>query len=283
MKKILSIILVMAIMCTICVPAFASQITEDTAQSHNTTVKYGLDSSYIVVIPDSVVIDTNSHEGEGTVTVTDILLPSETTLDVILNGSCNANNEFHLKDVDNAENKLAYKIFNEDDQSLKDKDVIISVIAGDVAGASEKLKFALVGDVTVAGKYSDILTFTVNCTVESPEPDLPDDPINPGIEPPVRAQMCMECGRKEFAHNLCDDFLCSDCCDVCDITPTYTILQCPGCLERYTADEFCPVCGNQCKNCCECECDACNEVGPICEQCWECENCCDCFNRSSLR
>ena len=51
----------------------AADITVDTEQSANTTVTYGLEASYTVVIPDSVVIET-ACKGQTSISATDVLM-----------------------------------------------------------------------------------------------------------------------------------------------------------------------------------------------------------------
>lgn len=159
MKKILSLALALCLCLSLGVTAMAAEITVDGNQSANTTVTYGLEAGYTVTIPESIVIDTETHKGTATVTAEDVLLAYGETLNVTITGIDT------LVDAADAANTLTYKVGKTDGaQDVTNDTVVLAVAAGTVAGGEQELFFELTQDVTKAGAYSDTLTFTV--TVE---------------------------------------------------------------------------------------------------------------------
>ena len=159
MKKIVSLVLALCLCLSLGVTAMAAEITVDGTQSATTTVTYGLEAGYTVVIPESVVIDTETHKGQATVSASDVLLAYGETLNVTVTGID------ELVDAADAANTLSYKVGKTDGASdVQNDTVVLSVAAGTVAGGEQDLFFELTQDVTKAGAYSDTLTFTV--TVE---------------------------------------------------------------------------------------------------------------------
>ena len=75
MKKLLAILMCVCMVCSLGATAFATEITQDSAQSTNTTVTYGVKTSYTVTIPESITLDGNG-EGDINLTIADILLPT---------------------------------------------------------------------------------------------------------------------------------------------------------------------------------------------------------------
>jgi spermidine/putrescine-binding protein len=159
MKKFLSLALALCLCLSLGVTAMAAEITVDGAQSATTTVTYGLESGYTVVIPESVVLATDTHKGTATIEASDVLLAYGETLKVTVTGIDK------LVDASDAENTLSYKVGTTDGaEDVVNGTVVLSVAAGTVAGGEQDLYFELTQDVTKAGAYSDTLTFTV--TVE---------------------------------------------------------------------------------------------------------------------
>lgn len=157
MKKIVSLVLALSLCLTLGVTAFAANITVDGEQSANTTVTYGLESAYTVVIPESVVIDTETGKGQTSVSASDVLLNYGKTLNVAITGIDK------LVDVADAENTLTYQVGKADGAADVTNDtVVLAVAAGNTEGGEQDLFFELTQDVTKAGEYADTLTFTVN-------------------------------------------------------------------------------------------------------------------------
>lgn len=157
MKKIVSLVLALTLCLSLGVTAFAAEITVNSAQSATTTVTYGLDSSYTVVIPESVVIDSESYKGDTAVSASDVMLNYGETLNVTVT-------EIDvLVDAADAANTLTYKVGKTDGaDDVTNGTVVLSVESGNVEGGEQALYFELTQDVTKAGNYSDTLTFTVS-------------------------------------------------------------------------------------------------------------------------
>lgn len=165
MKKIVSMILVLVMAMSLGVPAIAAEITNnDAQQSANTTVKYGLDEGYIVVIPDSVVIDVETEKGQATLSAENVLIGYNKTLNVRVSGN-DYSDAWELIDTADANNKLKYTIGKTDGaDDVVNNTVVLSTEAG--ANYNSKVEqvlyFELDEVVTKAGSYVDTLTFTVN-------------------------------------------------------------------------------------------------------------------------
>ena len=266
MKKTLSMLLAVCMLCALCVPAFAANITETGAQTQDTVVKYGMEASYTVTIPETVAIDVDTLQGNTTVKASDVVLASGEKLNIVLTGDCNENKEFHLKDTTDASNTLAYTISNADGDVLTTDDVVMTVDAGNVAGASAALKFALTSDVTKAGTYTDTLTFEVE--IEAETPVVPSNPTT----------ICDNCQQERDADAFCEycgncELLCCTCCEDCingvDLcenglcpehcakecyhpAPDEPTRPCEGCGKALTRAEQCGECGCYCEDCCTC-------------------------------
>lgn len=159
MKKFLSLALALCLCLSLGVTAMAAEITVDGNQSATTTVTYGLESGYTVVIPETVVIDTDTHKGNATLEASDVLLAYGETLKVTVTGID------ELVDAADAANTLSYKVGKTDGaEDVTNGTVVLAVEAGNTEGGEQALYFELTEDVTKAGAYSDTLTFTV--TVE---------------------------------------------------------------------------------------------------------------------
>lgn len=266
MKKMISMLLVVCMLCALCVSAFAANITETGTKSQNTVVKYGMASSYTVTIPQAVAIDVDTLQGSTTVKASDVVLASGEKLNVILNGDCNANNEFYLEDTADASNTLAYTISNANGEALSDDDVVMTVDSGNVAGASAALKFALTSNVTKAGTYTDTLTFTIDVVEEAP------------VAPSNPTKICDNCRQERDADAFCEycgncELMCCTCCedcingvDLCEngLCPEHCAKECyhplpdeptrpcDGCGKALTRAEQCGECGCYCEDCCTC-------------------------------
>lgn len=157
MKKIVSLVLALCLCMALGVTAMAAEITVDGTQSATTTVTYGLEAGYTVTIPETVVIDTETHKGQANVKAEDVLLAYGETLNVTVTGID------ELVDTADATNTLSYKVGKTDGAGdVTNGTVVLSVEAGTVAGDAQDLFFELTQDVTKAGAYSDTLTFTVS-------------------------------------------------------------------------------------------------------------------------
>ena len=161
MKKLLAILLVTCSLLT-CVTAFATEITPNSNQSANMTVTYGVDVSYHITVPESVPIGEN-WSGTATVTAENVVLPTGCTLDVTVTSNTAVERNFVLVDVNHKTNTIQYGIFDADTNDVYNGDIILQVSSG-TASASSTLDFALTQTPTMAGNYTDQLSFTVSIT-----------------------------------------------------------------------------------------------------------------------
>ena len=157
MKKIVSFCLVLCIIFSLGTTALAANITEDSAQSSNMTVMYGVEDSYVITIPDNVTFDDTL-----TVSATNVMLSSSTALFVYIHGDSFANGMWHLTDVAEADNQLGYMI-SDGLTTIHPDDAVLYVATGEAYNStvSTNLYLSLAEDATIAGTYTDILTFTV--------------------------------------------------------------------------------------------------------------------------
>lgn len=161
MKKAITLLLVLSMFACLCVPGFAAEINTDSAQSSDTVVTYGVSESYLVIVPEAVRMSP-AGLGEVTISVTDALLASGKQLSVYLTGDSYTSGSWHLTDVNNAANTLAYNI-TKNAGKLADNDEVMSVAAGAAwnTTVSTTLQLALAQTATQAGIYHDMLTFVV--------------------------------------------------------------------------------------------------------------------------
>ena len=161
MKKITTLFLVFAIVCSSVIPAFAAELTHDGATSAETTLTYGVSESYIVTVPEASNIG-NDGVGSLSVSISDAMLASNAVLDVYITGNSYTSGVWHLTDTANNNNKLAYTI-KKNGTAIAHNDVVLSVAAGEAYNSTvvATLNLALIDNVTHAGRYADTLTFRV--------------------------------------------------------------------------------------------------------------------------
>ena len=147
MKKVFSLILVLAMFAALSVNVFA-------ADSQDITVTYTAAETYTVTIPSSQTFAADSLTSTGTVSAK-VLLEAGKVLNVLMNSA----NGFVLKCGDSS---IAYTISN-GDAVLGNDDCVLEVAAGNTSGSSE-LTFATteeaIAAATIAGEHTDTVTFT---------------------------------------------------------------------------------------------------------------------------
>ena len=151
MKKVFSLILVLAMIAALSVNVFA----EDT---QNITVTYTAAETYTVTIPSSQSFTSGNLVTNDAVSA-NVLLGAGKVLRVFMNSL----NNFALKCGDSS---IAYTISNGD--AVLGNDVcVLEVAAGNTSGSSA-LTFttteAAIAAATIAGEHTDIVTFT--CSLE---------------------------------------------------------------------------------------------------------------------
>lgn len=157
MKKTLSLCIVLCMILALGTTAFAAQITENGAQSGTMTVTYGVENSYIITIPDNVTMDDTLI-----VSATNVMLSASTSLFVYINGDSFADGMWHLTDVAKSSNQLGYMI-SDGITTIHPNDVVLYVATGEAYNStvSSTLYLSLAEPATIAGTYTDLLTFTV--------------------------------------------------------------------------------------------------------------------------
>lgn len=163
MKKILSALLVVCMLCAVCVPAMGANITTVDVQSANTVVQYGVSTRYTITIPDTLQLDA-TQPVEATVSISNALLPSRSRLDVQVTAESYSfdDNAWVLTDVANNQNTLRYTLHQGDTEyAIRNADTVLSIRAGQQS-ASTNLNISLLDTVQHAGVYRDTITFTVN-------------------------------------------------------------------------------------------------------------------------
>lgn len=151
------------------VPSIAATVTQDDNQSANTTVTYGVETQYTVIVPDRINIGSDGM-GYGTVEVDteNTILPTHTTLDITIDGqSYDADTMlWYLTNMQTPTERLAYSISSISyPQPIKPHDTLISYNGTDEE-ASMDLEFGVEFNRTIAGQYTDLLTFNVSLVTE---------------------------------------------------------------------------------------------------------------------
>lgn len=186
-KRMISLLLAIIMVMSLCTVSFASEITTETSQKTETTVTYGMNSSYLVTIPDAVTIDTDDGIGEASVSASNVVIPDQQALQITVRGDSYANGKWHLTDNTNNANKISYEIITAPSVStfiafptptptpdpvepettskiLMSGSEVFRVASGESWNdtVSTQLVFSLCEDVVYSGNYTDTITFTAD-------------------------------------------------------------------------------------------------------------------------
>ena len=151
MKNLVSIILALAIICTLPVFVFAEE--------SNVTVEYEVAANYTIVIPDSI----NMAGGTATQTISvtaGSLIYADETLEITVSASANYDNGFRMVNSKKSDVYLDYTI-KADDANVSLGDTVLAASAEEVFAGKEATIVITAGTPTSAGTYSDILTFSI--------------------------------------------------------------------------------------------------------------------------
>ena len=161
MKRMITFVLSLAMVCSLVVPSLAAELTTNGASSAETTLTYGVSESYVVTVPEAAYIGENK-QGVLEVSIANAMLSSNTALNVYITGTSYTDGAWHLTDTATATNKLPYTITS-NNTTIAHNDVVLSVSAGEAWNrtVTAVMTLALTGDVTQSGRYSDQLTFRV--------------------------------------------------------------------------------------------------------------------------
>lgn len=149
--QILAVILTMSF----AVSAYANEIDSD-GGTGDTTVVYGVEQTFTLNIPSEVTLQ-KGEETTGSISVSNVVIPYGETLTVTMSSE-NYSNGWRLKCGSAA---LSYDI-KADGASLTDGQAVLTVAAGNTAGVSKELSFAVQSEESVAGEYTDTLRFTAS-------------------------------------------------------------------------------------------------------------------------
>lgn len=159
MKKLFSLALVLVMLLSLSVTAFAAEITGD---SGSVVVTYGVDDAYIVTIPASIALSADEDSTIG-ISAADVVIGYGELLTVSV-GSSNydaENSKWYLVDAENPENKLEYSVKN-GETAVAGGDAVLTVAAGNTGGGEVTLTTRLVDTAAFSGTYKDTITFTVS-------------------------------------------------------------------------------------------------------------------------
>ena len=153
MKKLLSLVLAVMMLCSVSVTAFAADL--DKGNNVGTmTVSYGVAEGYVVTIPADVSVNTAGVE--TTLSASSVLLPDGKTLTVSVASTNNFNLEY-------AGSKIPYTVSVGETQQTTATFTALSIASGTTSG-SVKLTFkttdADIANATKSGNHTDTLTFT---------------------------------------------------------------------------------------------------------------------------
>ena len=154
MKKVFAVILVIALMATMSVTAFAVNIT-----SGSTEVSFNVDPAYTVTIPATV--ELNKVENNGTVTYeNDYTITAEAGVRLFLGEYIEVTvaSDFTMETEEYA--WLDYVILDEEGYEV-DNNGVVAIFETDKNAQSATIHITA-GDPYYAGKYKDTVIFTVS-------------------------------------------------------------------------------------------------------------------------
>lgn len=157
MKKLLALILAVALMATMSVTAFAADNTVNYNGSENPQTS-GLKVTYNVTPTFSVTIPANVALGNSvTVSAADVVVEYGEAVNVKLSGTSETDNSFMLRTEQGAE--LSYTV-KKGEAAVNVGDTILSVVPGSDKTSAE-LTFVEPASYTYAGLYKGTVTFTI--------------------------------------------------------------------------------------------------------------------------
>lgn len=170
MKKIVSIILTLCLLCG--TVAFADTTITDSSETKtaSTTVSFSVTGGYTVTIPSAVTIDQETKEGTASVVIAaNPILDSGKYLNIYLEKPASLNSVY--ANLENGSAKIPYKIYKGETDITMQFAAYAAYANGfkllEAGPGSEErsvtLKFKIPDSTQfkVAGQYSDMLTFRV--------------------------------------------------------------------------------------------------------------------------
>ncbi len=154
MKKLFAILLVAAMLTTMSITAFATEITEPGETQTTVTYTYAPVNEYVVTIPDTITIGTDATVSA---TVTEMEEHKELVVTVA------SENGWALQDTTNAYNHVLYEMsIDAGVTMLPNGATVLTVESATTSPKTVTLSTELRSTTTIAGTYQDTLTFTVS-------------------------------------------------------------------------------------------------------------------------
>ena len=154
MKKLLTLILAIALMATMSVTVFAENNTisyNDVVQESGMTVSYNVEPTYTVTIPTQVTLGSTAE-----IKVEDVVIPKGYQVEVSI---CCDDYDFVLTSGEGAE--IYYSVTCGDEEYYPD-DVILAVSPTVSTSGSTILTFEASSDIQYAGDYTGTVTFVIS-------------------------------------------------------------------------------------------------------------------------
>lgn len=151
MKKLVSIILALAMLSSLQI--FTS------AEESNVTIEYDVAASFTVVIPETISV----VGGKATETISvsaGSLIHADETLEITVSASANYANGFRMVNSRKSNVFIGYSI-TEGENRITLGDTLLSATADEVFAGKETTITITATTPTVAGTYSDVLTFSI--------------------------------------------------------------------------------------------------------------------------
>lgn len=160
MKKLLTVVLTLAMVLSLSVTAFAADINQDIdPKTGSTNVTFNVDPTYTVTIPATVELvktgtDTITYEKDMTITAAaGVRLLEGQSIQVTLTS------DFNLETAASSTYKLPYTVTV--GGSTIQNNGVVATFGTNTAEQSSTLHFAA-NNPTYAGDYSDTVTFTIS-------------------------------------------------------------------------------------------------------------------------
>lgn len=157
MRKWLIFLLTVTMLMSFGVVALAETVND----TPNIAVRYGASETYIVTIPEAVVIDIAKKAGTGELRIADVLISSGKTLRIRVSSETATGKTFRLSD---GNKKLQYQITTQSSNIACDNNAVVLEMTAGKTEAAEVLQFKLLSEPTENGHYTDQLTFTIEIT-----------------------------------------------------------------------------------------------------------------------
>lgn len=156
MKKVLTMVLSVAMVLSMGVCAFAAEVSND-GGTQETTATYTEPQTFVVTIPSDITVAKKDGQATPvTVSAADVVIPANATLKVTVAST----NEWLVKSPEGGDLHYGLYVDSKED-ALATNGEVLSVVNGTATG-SASLTAKLTEVATKSGTFTDTLTFTVN-------------------------------------------------------------------------------------------------------------------------